>query len=264
MNSLPSKLRNSLFGFAAVVILNGCAQDYSMVPLAGGEKLKIGIKMPEGLEAKPLRVMYRSAICQRASHDSNGKPQMLSGYKGYETSFKQRGATNLYEAELFINGGGRCEWQLSNIIFGVKYRIPSRFGSNVTNGTGGTVIVRLDDNVAQFSTGWESTVAGVGLKIVEDYYPWVSEKFIDGYAKRAGLSSEGGGYISYKAPQAREIYFEPLLHSRYVVTSISPMKHVIGDFMRFHYPDGTTESDGKSKPNFEKLQEIRLKAEVKK
>lgn len=264
MNSLASNLRNSLLGFLFVNSISGCAQDYSMAPPTDGEKVRLIIKMPEELEAKPLRIMYRSAICQSVSHDSNGKPEMLNGYKGYESSFTQRGSENLYEAELFVNGGGRCQWQLSNVIFGVKYRIPSRFGYDATNGTGGTVIVRFDDNVAQFSTGWESSVYGQDLEIVEDYYPWLSEKFIDGYAKRIGLSSDGAGYVTFKALQVRTVYFEPRLHSDYLVRSVSPTKHIIGDFIKFHYPDGAVESNGQSTPNFEKMQEIRLKAEAKK
>lgn len=264
MNHAKSFLKASVSCFVLLTFLSGCAKDYSIAPPAEGEKVRLIIKMPEELEAKPLRIMYRSAICQSVSHDSNGKPEMLSGYKGYESSFKQRGAENLYEAELFVNGGGRCQWQLSNVIFGVKYRIPSRFGDDVTNGTGGTVIVRFDDNVAQFSTGWESSVEGPDLEIVEDYYPWLSEKFIDGYAKRIGLSSDGAGYFTFKALQARTVYFEPRLHSDYLVRSVSPAKHIIGDFIKFHYPDGAVESNGQSTPNFEKMQEIRLKAETKK
>jgi hypothetical protein len=102
------------------------------------------------------------------------------------------------------------------------------------------------------------------VNVVKDLYPWIKESFISGYIKRLGLSGKDGGDYTYYAPQARNVYFEPVLHSGFVVTSVAPKKHVIGDFIEFHYPDGTVESDGRSEPDFEKLQKIRLDAEAKK
>jgi hypothetical protein len=39
---------------------------------------------------------------------------------------------------------------------------------------------------------------------------------------------------------------------------------VLGDFTKFYYTDGTVKSDSRSEADFEKMQEIRLKAEAKK
>ena len=264
MNHAKSFLKTSVLGFVLLTFLSGCAKDYSMSPPPDGEKVEIVIKMPEELEPQPLRVMYRSSVCRKVVHDGDGRPESLEGYNGYGSELTRRGATEFYETRLFIDGGGRCKWRLSNVIFGIKYRIPSGFGEGVTSGIGGTVIIKFDEKNAPISVGGVRVVVGPDLKIVKDYYPWVSENFIDGYAKSANLSSESGGYLTYEAREARNIYFEPVLHSDVVVTSVSPKKHVIGDFIRFHYPDGTVEPDWRARPNFEKMQKIRLAAEANK
>lgn len=264
MNHAKSYLKTSVLCFVLLTFLGGCAKDYSMNPQPNGEKVEIVIKMPEELELTPLRVVYRSAICRKVVHDGDGGPESLEGYNGYGSKLTKRGATEFYEARLFIDGGGRCKWRLSNVVFSINYRIPSRFGESVTQGIGGTVIIEFDGNDAQLSVGRTRNVVGPDLIMVKNYYPWLSEKFIGGYARRANLSSEGGGYLTYEAREARNIYFEPVLHSDVVVTSVSPKKHVIGDFIKFHYPDGTVEPDWRARPNFEKMQKIRLAAEAKK
>lgn len=264
MNHAKTFLKTLVLCCVLLTFVSGCAKDYGMNPPPDGEKIEIVIKMPEELEPQPLRVMYRSAICRKVVHDGDGRPESLEGYNGYGSELTKRGATEFYETRLFIDGGGRCKWRLSNIVFSINYRIPSRFGESVTQGIGGTVIIEFDGNDAHLSVGRTRNVVGPDLIMVKDYYPWLSEKYIGGYARRANLSSEGGDYLTYRAREARRIYFEAVLHSDVIVTSVSPKKHIIGDFIKFYYPDGTEESNGQSVPSFTKMQKIRLAAEAKK
>jgi hypothetical protein len=249
---------------ATVLSISGCAKDYSMAPSPSGEQVKIVIKIPEELEATPLRVMYRSAICERVTHDGDGRPEKLEGYNSIDVKLSHQNNGSLYEADLFVNGGGPCEWRLSNILFEVSYRVPNRFGENVGSGGGGGVIVIFDHNDAQLRTSGLMKVKGADLTIIKDYYPWVKDSYSGGYIKRAGLAGEARSYLTYEAREARSVYFEAVLHSDYVVSSTAPKKHKAGEFIKFKYPDGTVESDRRSEPNFKKMQEIRLKAEAEK
>lgn len=259
-----SWLRISVAVSVLVTSLSGCARDYSMAPLPGGEKVTISLKISEELEPDIMSVMYRSNICQRTTFDGDGRPEALDGYNGYEMKFSRQGQSGDYKAELFVDGGGPCGWRLSNVVFGVAYSVPNRLGENVVAGTGCTVVVVFDHNNAQLQVSDFKVVTGPELKIVEDYYPWINESFIGGYIKRASSSGERRGILMYETRQARSIYFEPVLHSDYVVTSVAPKKHAIGEFLRFSYPDGTLESDGQPVPNFRKIQQIRMMAEAKK
>jgi hypothetical protein len=53
MNHAKSFLKASVSCFVLLTFLSGCAKDYSIAPPAEGEKVRLIIKMPEELEAKP-------------------------------------------------------------------------------------------------------------------------------------------------------------------------------------------------------------------
>jgi len=251
-----------LLSVATVSSISGCAKDYSMAPSPVGEQVRLVMKISEELETTSLRVMYRSAICKRVTYDGDGRAATLDDYNSIEVGLSRQKNGSLYKADLFINGGGPCEWRLSNVLFEVSYRVPNRFGENVSSGGGGGVIVIFDRNDPQRRTSGVVKVKGTDLVIIKDYYPWVKESYSGGYIKRAGLAGEARSYLTYEARETRKVYFEPVLHSDYVVSSTEPKKHKIGDFIKFHYPDGATQSDGRTVPDFKKLQEIRLKAEA--
>ncbi len=142
--------------------------------------------------------------------------------------------------------------------------MPTPFGEKVIPGSGGGVVIVFDHNNPQRRVSSTINVTGADLRIVENYYPWVSESFIGGYVQRVRLSGRGGSYLTYNAVEARNIYFEPVLHRSYVVKSIAPKKPIVGEFPKFYYPDGTVESERLNKPSFEKMQKIRLEEEAKK
>lgn len=258
-----SSSRIPLLGIALLITLTGCAKNYSMSPLPDSEKVTVTIKVPEDLEPKPMRVMYRSSVCKSVVRDAGGRPEKLDGHSGHEVKLVRQGGGDLYTAELYVNAGGACDWQLSNVVFGVKYPVPNRFGEGVKSGLSASVIVIFDDNNAQLRVPGSKVVEGRELKVVNDYYPWVNESFIRGYVKSAELAGEANGFHTFKARKARLIYFEPSLHSKYVVISKEPTVHKPGMFITFYYPDGTAQSDGRYVPDFKKIQEIRMRAEAK-
>jgi hypothetical protein len=60
------------------------------------------------------------------------------------------------------------------------------------------------------------------------------------------------------------VYFEPILHSKFTVYSVQPKEKKKGNHTAFTYPDGSVVADGRSDPDFRKLQALRLAAEGKK
>jgi hypothetical protein len=235
-------------------------QDYDLAPPADSEQMTITVKVPKELVAETLGVMYRSAICKRISQGASGQRIELEGYQGIEVQLQQQGQNDLYTAKLPMDGGGACQWHLSNVMFGVAYKDPTHFGENVTYGAGGGVTVMFDHNRPLRSSGLPIKVEG-DLMIRKDFYPWVKESFLGGYRKRVSLAGEGDIYLMYQAPQARQVYFEPILHSGFIVYSAGPKIKKEGNYTSIIYPDGSFEADGRYGPNFRKLQAIRLAAE---
>ena len=247
--------------FTLLISLSGCAQDYRLDPPGDSEQMTITVKVPEELKARALQVMYRSRTCKRITQGGSGQRIELDGRHGIDVQLQRQGQSDLYQAKLPMDGGGACKWHLANVIFGVVYADPTRFGENVTYGAGGGVVVVFDHN--------NSPRGGTGIKVDGDltikkgYYPWVSEAFLGGYRKQVSLAGEGSIYLAYQALQARNVYFEPVLHSDFMVHSTQPKEKKKGNHTAFTYPDGSVVADGRAEPNFRKLEAIRQAAQAK-
>ena len=246
---------------ALLTTLSGCAKDYTLAPPADSEKVTVTIKVPKELEAETMKVMYRSTLCTFTSRTASGVPYKRDGYQKADIQPLRRGQSDLYDARLPVDGGGACQWRLSNVTFGVVYANPSKFGENVTYGAGGGVVVVFDHN--------NSPRGGTGIKvdgdltIRKDYYPWVSESFLGQRTKRVSLLGEGDIYLGYQALNAENVYFEPVLHPSYILYSVGVKEKKEGNYVSFVFPDGSTWADGRRASKFLKLQEIRKAAEAK-
>ena len=247
---------------ALLFSLSGCGQDYSLAPPADSEQITVTVKVPKELKARTVQVMYRSTLCTFTDHTASGKPYKRDGYQRTDIQPIRQEQSGLYETKLSIDGGGACQWRLSNVTFGVTYDDPTRFGENVTSGAGGGVVVVFDQNNSpRGGTGIE--VHG-DLTIKKDYYPWIDEEFLGPYKKTVSLAGEGNIYLSYQALQARQVYFEPVLHSDFVIYSAGPKVKKKGNHTSFTYPDGSVVADGRSNPNYHKLHSVSLKKKKKK
>ena len=235
--------------------LSGCSQDYSLAPPADSEKITVTVKLPQELKTETMWVMYRSATCKHVSHGASGQRVEQDGRHSVYKEFQRQGQSDFYQVELPKDGGGACKWHLANVTFGVVYANPARFGENVIGGGGGGVVVIFDHNNSPRGRA-DIKVEG-DLTIKKDYYPWIKEAFLGGYSKRVSLEGGGDIYLMYQALRARQVYFEPILHSSFTVYSTQPKEKKEGNHTVFTYPDGSVIADGSSQPNFLKLQTIR-------
>ncbi|WP_017518339.1 hypothetical protein ACQCLI_13760 [Pseudomonas nitroreducens] len=257
---LPGQLALALL--CLLTSLGGCAQDYSLAPSANGEQVTVRVKVPNDLKARTMQVMYRSSSCQRTRYDAYGKPYKVDGFHGVDVQPQREGQSDIYEAKLAKDGGGACRWHLANVIFGVEYRNPEQFGAGVTFAAGGGVVVIFDNNDSPMG-GADKKVDG-DLIISQGYYPWIDEEFLGGYRKTVRLAGRGIGFIKYKAPNAREVFFKPTLFPKYLVASAGPRVKLDNSYTRFEYPDGSILENRDIEPRFDKLESIRLAAENKK
>jgi hypothetical protein len=139
--------------------LSGCAQNQTLSPPPDGEQVSITVKVPQNLAAEPMRVIYRSEKCPIKRSGPDWSTYKEDGYLATTVQPKQQGQSDLYEAKLPINGGGRCQWQLSNVTFGVTYANTTHFGQNVKSGPGGGgVIVMFDHYLPQQRSAFEPTI----------------------------------------------------------------------------------------------------------
>lgn len=236
--------------------LGGCAQTIStdFSPPPGGESVSVTVKVPKDLAASTMRVMYRSAKCPISRSDGDGNRYEIQGGHAIEVEPQRQGQSDLYEARLARDGGGNCQWKLSNVTFGVHYENTARFGTGLKYGWGGEVIVAFDKNLPQQTSMYGLKNVDGDVSIRPDYYPWVVETFIGEHEKTITLLGRQD-FLSYRALTAKKVLFEPIFHSKMVVQTIGVKAMGKGEKAENIYPDGTREFSN-SNPNIERLKNM--------
>jgi hypothetical protein len=241
-------------------VLIGCAKDTNFAPPADSEYVTVTVKVPPDFEPETMQVVYRSSVCKRRTSDSAGRPFEIEGFNSMKIQPRRLETKELYEAKIAVNGGGQCGWRLSNVTFGITHPHPIVHGADWFAGGGGVVVIFDNNNSGR--GGADFFVDG-NLHLVKDYYYWISERFLGGHVKTLSLFGGGYGYLMYNAATAKEIYFEPVVHSKYVLRSVGPKVKKDGNHPTFTYPDGSTSSNGKP-ASFARLEAIRHTAEAEK
>jgi len=241
---------------AATLALGGCEADYSLSPPADSEKVTVRVKVPELLEVETMDVMYRSPVCQRTRYSASGVPYQVDGFNKTTMEFVREGESDLYSAAVPRNGGGDCKWNLNSVTFGVRIADTKLYGENVRYRAGGGVIAIFDDNPSPHGHA-RNQVTG-NLIIKADYYPWVDEFYLGEYRKTVSLTGKGDIYLMYRSRQAQLVYFEPTFHPDVVVSSVGPKIKQHGNRVIFTYPDGSAQPEPYTRPDFKKLEKIRL------
>lgn len=251
----------------ALLLLSSCVHtpdrelpDRSLSPTIDAGVVDVTIKVPTELEAMDMRVIYRSKTCTFTDYTASGIPYDRDGYQQMDLKPIQQEQSRIFEAKVPVNGGGSCNWTLSNVTFGAKYKDTSAFGEGIGSGLPAGMIVIFDDNNSP-NGRWDIKADG-DLTVVRDYYPWLSERFLGGHTKSMSLITNGYFYLIYKAPDARNVHFEPILHSQFLTRSVGPKVKAKGNRTIYYYPDGSNSFEAYSWPNHAKLQAIRMAAEA--
>lgn len=240
----------------------GCARNTGFDFPENGDRVMVKVKLQEDLKLRPMKAIYRSSICTDTGYNSNLEPYDYDGYNNIVKSADQVDEGGVHFATFEVDGGGECQWRLSNLTFGVQYKTPERFGSGFLVVGAGGVIVAFDDNAPPLSM--RSKIVEGDLEIEQDYYLWVRDRIDRKPRMTVGLFKDEGLSLSYKAKDARVIYFEPSLHSNYVAYSSMREGKSKGYTTLISYPDGSVVEARNGPPDFKKMECIRLPSECQK
>ncbi|OAT32617.1 hypothetical protein M975_1053 [Buttiauxella brennerae ATCC 51605] len=234
--------------------LTGC--DGSEKPITESQigSVRIVVKLPGEIEVLPVGVMYRSVLCPKLTFNGKGEKTKVPGFH-YITSFFRKSDNGTYSLPINMDGGGQCQWKLSNATIEIKYKIGS-FNNGIERSIGSGIIIVFDDNLPQRYDGQISEIPPSSI-IKKDYYPWINEKFLNGHFKQIWLYSNNL-FSTYKYSGSKDIIFEPISHTDLVTYSVGPKVKVEGgdNYTVFKYSDGTVNLKGKDFPDFEKLQSL--------
>ncbi|OVZ93166.1 hypothetical protein CBW58_07105 [Yersinia frederiksenii] len=234
------------------VLLSGCEKDERLSPPLNGKSVSVTVKIPHEIDVLPLGVMYRSNKCFKKRSNSNGESYEVPGFHFTEINLKQIGDSDLFESQVPFDGGGNCQWKLSNVTIGIKYKKNALFESGDVTNVPINEIITFDEMEPQRVSGSYKDVYKE-LVISGDYYPMMTTYRIKDQSKTLSIVKEID--FIYKMHEADKLFFYPVIHSNLIVKAMEPDKQKVGEYFEVTYPDGVVTSSPYF-PDFKKLRTL--------
>lgn len=253
--------RLNLFILLQVVfLLNGCAQatDRTLSPPSNTDWINVEIKNPS-LYTKPfpLEVLYVSTTCKRELMSMrDGQHYEKVGLNPVKIPLLQKkNSTNIWIAKIAKDGGGKCNWKLSEFNLGIEYIDATHLGKDLVPGTAVGATIAFDDNATK--NGRFKVFEGSELVLSLVYYPLIQSNKRISTNDMLNLFGEKDfmqiKMISYA--KNIQVKFKPTLEEFKLVKMIAPKEHKVGEFYKIIYPDGSVVSDGTIHPDVNRLKD---------
>ncbi|MFW0853831.1 hypothetical protein ACNYC7_17205 [Morganella morganii] len=235
------------------VILTGCAYSTTLSPPTDSRNIHFSATVPADLESLPLSAMYRSEKCTRNRTSGSGKSYEVPGFNSakYPLSIT---ATGDVTADIPVNGGGYCDWQLSNIKFEVRMKNPQVIDPEITKNHSLETVFIIDNHAPQaFNGGYIPHQGNFNESLI--LFPFISEYFLNGHKKTIEVIGESDT-LTYRLSGANNVHltvnYESDMFSYW--TGVKEKKE--GNKTVITYPNGEEERKSKSYPDYKKLLKI--------
>ena len=243
------KIANVLY-LLLLLALSGCVLSEDLSPPADSKTVKVSVVKPVDVDILPMDVIYRSEKCRDKIFTSTGAISSRAGYHLLTVPFKPETGSDIVSNSVALDGGGQCEWKLSNIRFQFKFSDMTKFGTDIKQNVSSDIVFVFDKNAPPRGDGHYEDVYG-DVIIEKDYYPLI---VYDRYVKnRKYIQVKGADLLTYHMHNVKKITFKPSVYSKKIVNVLGP-ENFGGDFI-ITYPDGTktTDKEEPDYPDFEKL-----------
>nr|WP_314266560.1 hypothetical protein [uncultured Moellerella sp.] len=242
-------LNTVLASLLSIFFLQGCAQGSSFSPAVNSESLHFSATIPAELAALPISATYRSEICRKERRNSNGKVYIIPEVHraNYPLSI---GQSNQSEANIPKEGGGKCDWKLSNITFEVKLKDPSKIDPLITENFGVEATFVVDNNAPQvFDGGFEKKTGNINETLI--FFPLLSKDFMGGNIFESSLIGKSDP-LTYKVSMSNSINLN-IVYKENMLSIWTGRQNDNRPFMT--YPNGDIVY-GEVRPEYKKLIEI--------
>ena len=242
-----------------IFLLNGCAQatDRTLSPLSNTEWVNIEIKNPSPYTKPfPLEVLYISTTCKRELISMrDGEHYEKVGLNPIKIPLQEKNSSGVWIAKIAKDGGGKCNWKLSEFNLGIEYVDATHLGKSLVPGTAVGATIAFDDNATK--NGLFKVFENPELVLSPAYYPLIkTNKRISANDMLNLFGEKDFMQIKMVSPaQAIQVIFKPTLDESKLVKMIAPKEHKVGAFYKIIYPDGSVVSDGTTHPDVNKLKD---------
>jgi hypothetical protein len=240
-------------------LLNGCAQatDRTLLPPSNSDWVNIEIKNPSAYTKPfPLEVLYVSTTCKRKLMSMrDGQHYEKVGLNPIKKPLQEKNSSGVWIAKIAKDGGGKCNWKLSEFNLGIEYIDATHLGKELVPGTAVGATIAFDDNATK--NGRFKVFTGFELVLSPMYYPLIDSNRDISVNDTLNLFGEKD-FMQIKmisSAKSIQIKFMPTLDESKLVKMIAPKEHKVGEFYKIVYPDGSVVSDGSTHPDVSRLKD---------
>jgi hypothetical protein len=252
--------RFNLFIFLqAVFLLNGCAQatDRTLSPPPNSGWINVEIKNPSPYTKPfPLEVLYVSTTCKRELMSMrDGQHYEKVGLNPIKIPLQEKSSSGIWIAKIAKDGGGKCNWKLSEFNLGIEYVDTTHLGKGLVPGTAVGATIAFDDNATK--NGRFKVFESSELVLSPVYYPLIDSNKDINVNDTLNLFGQDDFLLKKIVSPAKsiQIKFEPTVDESKVVRMIAPTEQKVGVNYKIIYPDGSVVSDGTTHPDVNKLKD---------
>lgn len=250
----------NLFIFLQIsFLLNGCARatDRTLSSPSNTEWVNIEINNPSAYTKPfPLEVLYVSTTCKRKLMSMrDGQHYEKVGYNPVKIPPQKQSDSNIWLAKIAKDGGGKCNWKLSEFNLGIEYVDATHLGKDLALGTAVGATIAFDDNATK--NGRFKVFEGSELVLSPTYYPLIDSNKDINVNDTLNLFGQEDFLLKKIVSSAKnvQIKFEPTIDESKVVRMIAPTEQKVGVHYKIIYPDGTVVSDGTTHPDVSRLKD---------
>lgn len=249
MRKCISKVFLSTLTFFIVSCVN--TDDRTLSPPANTQWINVEVRNPSSYtQPFPLEVLYVSTSCKRELMSMrDGQHYEKIGYNPIKIALQKQSGSDLWIAKVAKDGGGKCNWKLSEFNIGIEYIETTHLGKGLVPGTAVGATIAFDDNATK--NDQFTTVHG-DINLSPIYYPYIRERKLNSTESSLSLLGEKN-FISLRGDGTNKISFVPKLDESKVTRYIGVAKKEPGAYAKIIYPDGSVAPEGTIIPDFNKI-----------
>jgi len=254
-----TRLKNAALTWLLALSVTGCVNSINktLSPPSDTRWITVEVKNPSPYTRPvPLTVAYISYHCKKGRINGfDGSWEEKSAYNVKKVPLEQQGSSDIWQAKVAMEGGGRCKWVLSKVKLGIEYADATHLGKDLVPGTAAGALIGFSGDAVR--AGGFTFIKG-DLSISPKYFPHIIEWNIMKQEKNLYLLGKESPY-KYHVTDAKKISFSPVIDEHKVIRTVEPPKKEKGLEARIIYPDGSVVSDGTVFPDYDKLDKMIVK-----
>jgi hypothetical protein len=252
-----------------VLFSSACAGtiDRTLSPPSNSKWVNVEVKNPSRYTKPfPLEVVYISHKCMKSGISGvDGSREEKPSYNGVKiVLLPSMGNSDYWRAKVAINGGGSCEWKLSEFNLGIEYIDATHLGGNLIPGTAVGATISFDRFTVQ--NGGFDFVNSNKLIYEPKLYPlikrWSETKDSSQPDKLYLFGKKDAFWNFYFNPNLNEnlvVIYKPSIDEHKVVEMSFPYEKKKGGMFKLTYPNGEFIMTKNSRPDFDKVDKMSIK-----